>query len=145
MAARLDDDGPVGDGQLPTMTKSELIARLAERYPQLVVKDAEFAVKTILDAMAQTLAQGNRIEIRGFGSFALSYRPPRVGRNPKSGERVLVPEKRVPHFKPGKALREKVDAVLQRDSEDSRNDPSASAASAGAPGFSRRVTMAPDR
>ncbi|HMN82738.1 MAG TPA: integration host factor subunit beta [Burkholderiaceae bacterium] len=95
------------------MTKSELIARLAERYPQLVAKDAEFAVKTILDAMARALADGHRIEIRGFGSFALSYRPPRVGRNPKSGERVQVPEKRVPHFKPGKELRERVDAALK--------------------------------
>jgi integration host factor subunit beta len=92
-----------------TMTKSELISRLAERYPQLVSKDAEFAVRTILDAMARTLAEGHRIEIRGFGSFALSHRPPRIGRNPKSGERVEVPEKRVPHFKPGKDLRERVD------------------------------------
>jgi integration host factor subunit beta len=92
-----------------TMTKSELIGRLAERYPQLVAKDAEYAVRTILEAMASTLAAGNRIEIRGFGSFALSHRPPRVGRNPKSGERVEVPEKRVPHFKPGKELRERVD------------------------------------
>lgn len=106
------DQSTAGRG-LPTMTKSELIARLAERYPQLVAKDAEFAVRTILDAMAQTLADGNRIEIRGFGSFALSFRPPRIGRNPKSGERVLVPEKRVPHFKPGKDLRERVDAGLR--------------------------------
>lgn len=95
-----------------TVTKSELIARLAEHYPQLVLKDAEFAVKTILDAMARTLAAGHRIEIRGFGSFALSHRPPRVGRNPKSGEKVMVPGKRVPHFKPGKELRERVDAGL---------------------------------
>ncbi len=93
------------------MTKSELIVQLAERYPQLVVRDAEYAVKTILDAMATTLAKGHRIEIRGFGSFALSERPPRVGRNPKSGEQVLVPGKRVPHFKPGKELRERVDLV----------------------------------
>ena len=109
MSVRIDDE-LTGEGQPPAMTKSELIARLAERYPQLVAKDAEFAVRTILDAMARTLAEGNRIEIRGFGSFALSHRPPRVGRNPKSGEKVLVPEKRVPHFKPGKALRERVDA-----------------------------------
>lgn len=100
------------------MTRSELISRLAERYPQLVAKDAEFAVRTILEAMARTLAEGNRIEIRGFGSFALSYRPPRIGRNPKSGEKVLVPEKRVPHFKPGKDLRERVDRA--RTSGDSR-------------------------
>jgi integration host factor subunit beta len=116
MAPRIDED-PIADRQLPTMTKSELIARLAERYPQLVAKDAEFAVKTILVAMAGTLADGNRIEIRGFGSFALSHRPPRVGRNPKSGEKVMVPEKRVPHFKPGKELRERVDAGLHRDAE----------------------------
>ena len=94
------------------MTRSELIARLAERYPQLVAKDAEFAVRTILEAMAHTLVDGHRIEIRGFGSFALSHRPPRVGRNPKSGEKVMVPGKRVPHFKPGKELRERVDAGL---------------------------------
>lgn len=91
------------------MTKSELIAKLAERQPQLVAKDAELAVKTILDAMARSLSQGQRIEIRGFGSFDLNYRPPRVGRNPKSGTQVTVPEKYVPHFKAGKELRERVD------------------------------------
>ncbi|MGE0800949.1 MAG: integration host factor subunit beta [Lautropia sp.] len=95
------------------MTKSELIGRLAERYPQLVAKDAEYAVRTILEAMAKALSEGHRIEIRGFGSFALSYRPPRTGRNPKSGEQVRVPEKRVPHFKPGKQLRESVDDALR--------------------------------
>jgi integration host factor subunit beta len=72
------------------MTKSELIAKLAARYPQLVAKDAELAVKTILDAMARSLSQGQRIEIRGFGSFDLNYRPPRTGRNPKSGTKVSV-------------------------------------------------------
>jgi integration host factor subunit beta len=91
------------------MTKSELIARLAERFPQLVAKDADYAVKMLLDAMTDALAQGDRIEIRGFGSFALNYRPPRTGRNPKSGEKVQVPEKYVPHFKAGKELRERVD------------------------------------
>jgi len=95
------------------VTKSELITRLAERYPQLVVKDAEFAVRTILEAMASTLACGHRIEIRGFGSFALSHRPPRLGRNPKSGEQVQVPQKRVPHFKPGKELRLRVDLTAR--------------------------------
>ncbi len=99
-----------------SMTKSELIARLAARYPQLVAKDADYAVKTILDAMAQSLSEGQRIEIRGFGSFSLSKRPPRIGRNPKSGEKVLVPEKRVPHFKAGKELRERVDAPVQEPS-----------------------------
>ena len=83
------------------MTKSELIAKLAARYPQLVAKDAELAVKMMLDAMAKSLAQGQRIEIRGFGSFGLNYRPPRTGRNPKSGEKVQVPAKYVPHFKAG--------------------------------------------
>jgi integration host factor subunit beta len=95
------------------MTKSELIARLAERFPQLIAKDADFAVKMILDAMSEALAKGDRIEIRGFGSFALNYRPPRVGRNPKSGDKVSVPQKWVPHFKAGKELRERVDSALQ--------------------------------
>ncbi|MCX9156037.1 integration host factor subunit beta [Niveibacterium sp. 24ML] len=92
------------------MTKSELIARLAERFPQLGVKDADYAVKVILDAMTLALSRADRIEIRGFGSFALNYRPPRMGRNPKSGEKVEVPQKYVPHFKAGKELRERVDA-----------------------------------
>lgn len=91
------------------MTKSELIVRLAERFPQLVAKDADFAVKMILDAMSSALVRGDRIEIRGFGSFALNYRPPRTGRNPKSGDKVSVPAKWVPHFKAGKELRERVD------------------------------------
>jgi len=91
------------------MTKSELIAKLAARYPQLVAKDAELAVKMVLDAMGTSLAEGQRIEIRGFGSFGLNYRLPRTGRNPKSGDKVQVPEKYVPHFKAGKELRERVD------------------------------------
>lgn len=91
------------------MTRSDLISKLAERFPQLLAKDADLAVKVILDAMAVTLARGERIEIRGFGSFALNYRPPRVGRNPKSGDKVQVPAKYVPHFKAGKELRERVD------------------------------------
>jgi integration host factor subunit beta len=92
------------------MTKSELIVRLAERFPQLVTKDADFAVKMILDAMSEALVRGHRIEI--FGSFALNYRPPRTGRNPKSGEKVSVPSKWVPHFKAGKELRERVDQSI---------------------------------
>ena len=91
------------------MTKSELISRLAARFPQLVAKDAELSVKMIIDAMANSLAGGQRIEIRGFGSFDLNYRPPRIGRNPKSGEKVKVPAKYVPHFKAGKEMRERVD------------------------------------
>jgi len=94
------------------MTKSELIARLAARFPQLVAKDADYAVKMVIDAMSDALARGDRIEIRGFGSFALNYRPPRVGRNPKSGDKVHVPEKYVPHFKAGKELRERVDIAV---------------------------------
>lgn len=94
------------------MTKSDLIARLAERFPQLVAKDADFAVKMMLDALSEALVNGDRIEIRGFGSFSLNYRPPRVGRNPKSGDKVSVPEKWVPHFKAGKELRERVDKSI---------------------------------
>jgi integration host factor subunit beta len=92
------------------MTRSDLVTRLAERFSQLTQRDTEFAVKTILDAMSDALARGHRIEIRGFGSFSINRRPPRNGRNPRSGEQVLIPEKLVPHFKPGKALREAVDA-----------------------------------
>lgn len=91
------------------MTKSELIEALAEKYPNLPIKDVEIAVKSIIDNMAETLATGERIEIRGFGSFSLHYRAPRVGRNPKTGESVNLEAKYVPHFKPGKELRERVD------------------------------------
>jgi integration host factor subunit beta len=91
------------------MTKSELIARLAQLHPHLSGTDTEMAVKTILEAMTYNLVQGKRIEIRGFGSFSLNYRPPRIGRNPKTGEQVEVPAKFVPHFKAGKGLRERVD------------------------------------
>lgn len=91
------------------MTKSELIFRLAGRYPQLVAKDVEVAVNSLLEAMTTSLTKGDRIEIRGFGSFKINYRPPRTGRNPKSGEKVPVQEKFVPHFKAGKIMRERVD------------------------------------
>ena len=93
------------------MTRSDLVARLAERFPQLAQRDTEFAVKTILDAMTDALGRGHRIEIRGFGSFSISRRPPRVGRNPRSGAQVMIPEKLVPHFRPGKALRQAVDGA----------------------------------
>lgn len=96
------------------MTKSELIEVLAQRQKHLTSKDVEFAVKTMLEQMAQTLASGDRIEIRGFGSFSLHYRPPRVGRNPKTGESVPLTGKYVPHFKPGKELREKVNESVDR-------------------------------
>lgn len=91
------------------MTRSDLVEELAARFSQLTHRDAEYAVKTILDAVSEALVRGHRIEIRGFGSFSVTHRPPRMGRNPRSGESVAIPEKRVPHFKPGKALREAVD------------------------------------
>src|ERR1700712_1451063 len=94
------------------MTRSDLVEELAARFAQLTHRDTEFAVKTILDAMSEALSRGHRIEIRGFGSFSINRRPPRVGRNPRSGEQVVIPEKLVPHFKPGKALRESVDAQV---------------------------------
>ncbi|MFY0640362.1 integration host factor subunit beta [Bermanella sp. WJH001] len=90
------------------MTKSELIERITDKHPDLSNKDIELAVKTILDTMSQALSQGDRIEIRGFGSFSLHFRNPRVGRNPKTGESVHLKGKYVPHFKPGKELREQV-------------------------------------
>jgi integration host factor subunit beta len=91
------------------MTKAELIARLAMRFPQLVAKDAEFAVRLILDALTSALVRGDRIETRGFGSFEIRRKPPRIGRNPRTGEKVEVPAKYVPHFKAGKELRDRVD------------------------------------
>ena len=91
------------------MTKSELITLLSDKFSQLVHKDAELSVKTIIDSLDNTLSEGGRVEIRGFGSFSLNHRPARLGRNPKTGEKVDVPEKFVPHFKPGKELKIKVD------------------------------------
>jgi integration host factor subunit beta len=93
------------------MTRSDLVEELAARFGQLTQRDAEYAVKAILDAMNDALVRGHRIEIRGFGSFSINHRPPRVGRNPRSGEQVAIAEKRVPHFKPGKALREAVNTA----------------------------------
>lgn len=93
------------------MTRSELIASLSQRFPQLVLKDAEFSVAEILGALGSAISRGGRVEIRGFGSFSLNYRPPRIGRNPRTGERVNIPEKWTPHFKPGKELRELVNAA----------------------------------
>lgn len=91
------------------MTRSDLVEELANRFSQLTHRDTESAVRAILDAMNDAMVRGHRIEIRGFGSFSINHRPPRIGRNPRSGESVEIPEKRVPHFKPGKALREAVD------------------------------------
>ena len=96
------------------MTKSELIERIAAKQPQLSPKDVELAVKAILEQMSQALAVGERIEIRGFGSFCLHYRAPRRGRNPKTGDTVELTGKHVPHFKPGKEMRERVNASIQQ-------------------------------
>lgn len=90
------------------MTKSELIDRIVYNQSQLSFKDVELAVKTVIDQMSEALATGDRIEVRGFGSFSLHYRAPRKGRNPKTGEAVELEGKYVPHFKPGKALRDRV-------------------------------------
>ncbi|SFR49846.1 integration host factor subunit beta [Thiomicrospira sp. ALE5] len=91
------------------MTKSELIELISRKQTQLTHNDVELAVNQIVDVMIAAMAAGERIEIRGFGSFSLHHRQARLGRNPKTGETVALPEKRVPHFKPGKELRERVD------------------------------------
>ena len=93
------------------MTKSELIELLARRQPHLKADDVDLSVKSLLEMMAGSLADGERIEVRGFGSFSLHYRPPRTGRNPKTGDAVALAGKHVPHFKPGKELRERVTGV----------------------------------
>ncbi len=103
-----------------SMTKSELIERIVAAQSQisgsqLTSKDVELAVKTMIEQMSNALASGERIEIRGFGSFSLHYRAPRIGRNPKTGESVGLAGKYVPHFKPGKELRDRVNAALARD------------------------------
>ena len=96
------------------MIKSEFIEILATKYSQLSLNDVELAVKIMLEHMAQTLASGERVEIRGFGSFNLHYSAPKKGRNPKTGESVLIPQKYKAHFKPGKELRERVNNSLNR-------------------------------
>jgi integration host factor subunit beta len=90
------------------MTKSELIEIISAKQKHLPAKDVELAVKQLLEIMSDALATGERIEIRGFGSFSLHFRPPRQGRNPKTGEAVALAGTHVPHFKPGKDLRERV-------------------------------------
>ena len=95
-----------------TVTKSDLIERLAAQQLHLGLRDVESAVNIILGRMSQSLARGDRVEIRGFGSIALRYRGPRKGRNPKSGEKVNVPGKYVPHFKAGRLLRQRVNRGL---------------------------------
>jgi len=94
------------------MTRSELIILVAKRLPYLTHKDAEIIVDTIFDSMIESLAQGERIEIRGFGSFAVKHRDPREGRNPKTGETVHIPAKRMPHFKMGKELYERINPTV---------------------------------
>jgi integration host factor subunit beta len=101
--------GPENSSSI-AMTKSELIESLALRQKHLAANDVELAVKSVLEQMSHSLSSGERIEIRGFGSFSLHYRPPRMGRNPKTGDSVALPGKHVPHFKPGKELRERVNA-----------------------------------
>ncbi len=96
------------------MTKSELIETLVKKQPHLALKDVELAIKCIIEKMNQALSSGERIEIRGFGSFSLHKRPPRMGRNPKTGESVALSKKYVPHFKPGTELRDRVDASREK-------------------------------
>jgi integration host factor subunit beta len=98
----------------PGMTKSELIEIITTKQKHLPAKDVELALKQMLEIMSDALAQGDRIEIRGFGSFSLHFRPPRQGRNPKTGEAVALDGKYVPHFKPGKDLRERVNEGTNR-------------------------------
>lgn len=95
------------------MTKSELIEYIADKQDHLPVRDVELAVKLLLDHMSEMLSEGERIEIRGFGSFSLHYRAPRMGRNPKTGEPVELEGKYVPHFKPGKEMRDRVNESIQ--------------------------------
>ena len=97
------------------MTKSELIEKITEQQIQLPAKDVELAVKLVLDYLSDALSSGNRVEIRGFGSFSLHYRKPRLGRNPKTGESVQLAGKYVPHFKPGKEMRDRVNNASSQD------------------------------
>jgi integration host factor subunit beta len=99
------------------MTKSELIEILSQRQVHLKADDVDLAVKSLLEMMGGALAEGERIEVRGFGSFSLHFRPPRTGRNPKTGDAVALSGKHVPHFKPGKELRERVSGVTPVDAE----------------------------
>ena len=99
------------------MTKSELVEVLSLKQTHLMQKDVELAVKLVLDHISNALERQARVEIRGFGSFALHHRPARVGRNPKSGTPVQIPSKSVPHFKPGKEMRERVNAMAQEQAE----------------------------
>ncbi|MFT6371594.1 MAG: integration host factor subunit beta [Gammaproteobacteria bacterium] len=95
---------------IPSLTKSDLIDNLSKNQTHLAYKDVELAVKSLIEMMSTSLSNGKRIEIRGFGSFSLHYRPPRTGRNPKSGDKVSLSGKHVPHFKPGKELRDRANS-----------------------------------
>ena len=110
-----------GSVQEKTLTKSELMDILARKQTQLAYKDIELAIKTIIEQMTQSLSTGDRIEIRGFGSFSLHFRPPRMGRNPKTGDPVPLQGKHVPHFKPGKELRERVNKSMHENGSDGSN------------------------
>lgn len=101
------------------MTKSELIEAIASKQGHLPYRDIEQSVKTLLEQLSHSLSNGERIEIRGFGSFSLHFRPPRIGRNPKTGDSVSLPGKYVPHFKPGKELRERVDGTANASKSES--------------------------
>ena len=109
---------PVVTLESQAMTKSDLIEALAENQSHLALKDVELAVKGVLESMSLALSSGERIEIRGFGSFSLHFRPPRMGRNPKSGDAVALRGKHVPHFKPGKELRERVNNSAANSDDD---------------------------
>ena len=112
------------------MVKSELIQRITEKQDNLPLKDVELSVNHLLEVMSETLSNGDRIEIRGFGSFNLHYRPPRRAHNPKTGERVFTEAKHTPHFKPGKELRDRVNesrattAIKDHDDDTDNDEPS---------------------
>lgn len=100
-------------GDQAVVSRSELVELLARKQPHLAFRDVELAVKVLIEEMSSALSCGERIEIRGFGSFNLSFRAPRVGRNPKTGEPVALTGKYVPYFKPGKELRERVNLAIE--------------------------------
>jgi len=115
-------DIPAASDTDASLTKSDLIEVLARDQNHLAHKDVELAVKSLLEKMSQKLAGGERIEIRGFGSFSLHFRGARMGRNPKSGDAVALRGKYVPHFKPGKELRERVNVLDGSSRSDTDSD-----------------------
>ena len=104
------------------MTKSELIQKLAERNPHLFLRDVEKIVDTVFSEITDALADGDRVELRGFGAFSVKHRDARVGRNPRTGETVQVAAKRLPFFKTGKALREKLNEEKKDDLQSSEDN-----------------------